>query len=65
MDNQPRVLPGDSAWSDHSYSAVISARLLVKMAEELGPAAPAAARAEVETLKAEVKHLATYMQQHM
>ena len=44
MDNQPRTLPGASAWTHHSWQAwvdataqaLLSARLLVRMAAELG-----------------------------
>ena len=53
MDNQPRPLEGYSAWTHHSYmawvdataQALLSARLLVRMAVELGHATPAPAGA--------------------
>jgi hypothetical protein len=69
QDNQPRVLPGQSAWTDHSFSAwvdatahaCLSARLLVRMAEELGQTG----RPEVADCRAEAEHLSAYMRKHM
>jgi glycogen debranching enzyme len=62
MDNQPRVPPGSSAWCDHGFSswvdataqALLSAQLLVRMAEALGDAGEGGSRAAlVRELRAE------------
>ena len=71
MDNQPRVLPGDNALTDHSWTAwvdataqaLLSARILVLMFEELG--APGRYADHIHACRAEVGRLATYMQEHM
>lgn len=71
QDNQPRTLPGESVWTDHSFSAwvdataqaCISARLLARMADELG--APYANKPEVAAARREAAHLAAYMREHM
>ena len=59
MDNQPRVLPGDDAFTSHSHTAwvdacaqaLLSARCLLRMAEALGGVA--AWGAELDALRAE------------
>ena len=69
MDNQPRVPPGDSAWSDNGFSAwvdataqaVLSAKTLLRMAEVLGEGD----RPEVEALLLEASSLSQYMHDHM
>lgn len=71
MDNQPRVQPGDSAWIDHSFTAwvdataqaIISARLLVQMAAELG--GQQGGRPEVLACAREAEALSAYMREHM
>lgn len=71
MDNQPRTAAGDSPWVDHSFTAwvdttaqaVLSARLLVQMAEALGPAF--AARPEVQECREEAARLAEYVNKFM
>ena len=65
QDNQPRTLPEANVWTDHSFTAwvdatahaVISARLLVRMADELDQTH----RPEVEECRREASHLAAYM----
>lgn len=69
MDNQPRVEEGCSAWCDHSHTAwidataqaLLSARLLVRMATEVGRADLPAVAACI----AEVVHLRAYLHDHM
>ena len=69
MDNQPRTLPGGNAWLDHSWQAwvdataqaCISARLLVRMSEELGESG----RPEVEDCLMEAAQLQSYMMTYM
>lgn len=69
MDNQPRVQAGDSAWIDHSFTAwvdataqaIISARLLVAIAKELGQTW----RPEVFACAAEAEKLSAYMREKM
>ena len=70
MDNQPRVLPGLNAYTDHSWTAwvdataqaLLSARILVLMSAALGDGAFGA---EVAACRAEGASLAAYMQEHM
>lgn len=72
MDNQPRTLPGDNALNDHSFmawidatsQALISARLLVRMAEHLGAFAAPFER-DVAACRLEVERLSRYVHEHM
>jgi len=75
MDNQPRTVEGCSAWTHHSYmawidataQALLSARLLLRMAAELGHAPAEGSRygAELRDCAAEVASLAAYIQTRM